>query len=597
MQDFRKETIYFIVVDRFCDGDPENNLGKTDEQYDSTRTNWQMYWGGDLDGIVQKLDYIQGLGASAIWITPVFDQIDDLVEENGVRRAPYHGYWAQDFKQIDEHLVNHHDDVRVFARQDTVFDRLVSELHRRGAKLILDIVCNHSSPHLVGGRGVLLDDGVKIACFEEDQGSWYHHMGDVQNWSDLKDVQTRDLCGLSDFNEESYAFRRYIKEAIELWLNKGVDGLRVDTVKHMPLWFWQEFVSDMRRSKPGVFMFGEWFMGGVYDPDSVTFTRTSGMSIIDFSLRQAIEDALARDVYRGFAQVGDAFQKDGAFQTASELVTFVDNHDMPRFLSIRNDPARFRMANLLIMTARGIPCIYYGSEQLLHNDTNGGNDPYNRPMMERWDTSAPLYREIRVLADLRRRNVAVQKGGVFLHVVTPDMLVFSRRYQGSSIVVAMNKGAPVQLQVADLPLPAGEYRCLLSGRQVDIRVGLAKIQLERNDVLVLENTQPRPHGLASCEFQLNGLSTCYGEEVFLVGDCPELGGWNYEQPVKMEYINGNTWCVDVAFAETCGKPFAYKYFLRSANGIQRELALPRLRTAPDSGAARFRDDWSNPQSA
>ncbi len=334
MQDFRRETIYFIVVDRFCDGDPSNNHAKCDAQYDPTHTDWQLYWGGDLEGIVQKLDYIHGLGASAIWITPVFKQSDSVVIENGVRRAPYHGYWAQDFKRIDEHLVERPEDVRVFASHDSVFDRLVAELHRRGGKLILDIVCNHSSPHLVGGRGELYDDGVKLASYDEDSGGWYHHLGDVQNWSDLDEVQKRDLCSLSDFDEESHRFRTYIKQAIRLWIDKGVDGLRVDTVKHMPLWFWQEFVSDMRRHKPGLFM-------------------------------------------------------------------------------------------------------------------------------------------------------------------------------------------------------------------------------------------------------------------FLVGDCPELGDWDYDRAVPMNYVNSNTWFVDVPFDGTCGSEFAYKYFVRVGGKLSRERALPRRRTAPSEGYRRFRDDWSS----
>jgi cyclomaltodextrin glucanotransferase len=593
MQDFRTETIYFIVVDRFFDGDADNNLGKCNEQFDPSRSDWQMYWGGDLEGIIKRLDYLSGLGASALWITPVFHQIDGVIVENGVRRAPYHGYWAQDFKRIDEHLVNVKDDTRVFARNDTVFDRLIEELHKRGSKLILDIVCNHSSPHLPGGRGVLLDDGVEVASYDQDNGGWYHHMGDVRNWSNLQEVQNGDLCALSDFNEESYTYRRYIKDAILLWLGKGVDGLRVDTVKHMPLWFWQEFVADMRRSRPEIFMFGEWYMGGVYDPESLVFTRSSGMSILDFSLRQAIEDALAKDVYRGFAQVADVLQRDGSYLTASELVTFVDNHDMPRFLSVRNDAARFRMALHLIMTARGIPCIYYGSEQLLHDDTGGGNDPYNRPMMDRWDTTTQLYRELRVLADLRRRNIAVQKGGVFLLVATPDVFVFSRKYQGSAAVVAMNKGATTTMQVADIPLPDGTHRCLLTGKELVVKSGAGELKLDKNCVMVFENTRPTPPSRATCEFQLNGLSTRYGQEVFLIGDCPELGNWDYDRAVRMEYINSNTWCVDVPFEATCGKQYAYKYFVRSPEGLQRELALPRPHVAPDAGQARMRDDWSS----
>jgi cyclomaltodextrin glucanotransferase len=361
----------------------------------------------------------------------------------------------------------------------------------------------------------------------------------------------------------------------------------------MPLWFWQEFVSDMRRHKPGVFMFGEWFLGGVHDPDSLEFTRASGMSMLDFSLRQALVSALATDGGRGFHEVAEVFGKDGLLPTASELVTFVDNHDLPRFLSIRNDAARFRLANVLVMTARGIPCIYYGSEQLLHDDTAGGGDPYNRPMMTEWDTEAPLYRDLRRLADLRRESVAVQKGGMFMHAVSGDVFVFSRRYHGAFAVVAVNRGAPVDVRVVDLPLPDGEYVCLLTRRALRVEQGRATLPLGRDDAWVLCHTPPLVHKKARCEFQLNGLSTAWGEEVFLVGDCVELAAWDYEHPIAMEYVNASTWCADVPFEATCGKDFAYKYFVRDRTSLRREVALPRRRTAPETGYRRFRDDWSS----
>ncbi|MBI5527490.1 MAG: cyclomaltodextrin glucanotransferase [Deltaproteobacteria bacterium] len=592
MQDFRKDTMYFIVVDRFFDGDTQNDHGKNPAQFDPERKNWMMYWGGDLEGIIQKMDYIAGLGASAVWITPVFDQIDDVIGEDGKKMAPYHGYWAQDFKRIDEHLVDRPDDVRVFSRNDTVFDRMVAEMHRRGIKLVLDIVCNHSSPHVVGGTGDVFDDGVRIASYDEDLHGWYHRAGEVRDWRNLQQVQDGDLCGLSDFNEESHDYRSYIKEAMRMWLDKGTDAFRVDTVKHMPMWFWQEFTSDMRRHSPDMFMFGEWFMGGAYDGDSVRFARSSGMSMIDFSLRQAMEEVFARDVYRGFDQLADLFKQDHLFLTASELVTFVDNHDLPRFLSIKNDPARFRMANALVMTARGIPCIYYGTEQLLHDDAGGGNDPYNRPMMASWDTTAPLYRDLRALADLRRRNVAVQKGGMFVRQVTPDVFIFARRYMGSSVVVAMNKGNPAVVSADALPLADATYACVLTGRKVAARDGMVKFDLGKNDVWVLEQTVPPPKGNTVCEFQLNGISTQFGEDIFLTGDCPELGEWDIGHAVKMEYVNQNTWCVDVPFNISCDNEVAYKFFLKSQGGIQRENALPRVRAIPPAGTARFRDDWT-----
>src|ERR1043166_5129894 len=126
--EFRDQTLYFIVTDRFFDGDPQTNVGKEGAAYDATRQQWYMYWGGDLLGIINKLDYLRGMGISALWITPVFDQVDTVVQM-AVPMAPYHGYWAKDFKRIDEHLVEDPAHVRVFTRNDTVFDRLVKELH------------------------------------------------------------------------------------------------------------------------------------------------------------------------------------------------------------------------------------------------------------------------------------------------------------------------------------------------------------------------------------------------------------------------------------------------------------------------------------
>jgi cyclomaltodextrin glucanotransferase len=201
-----RRDIYFIVTDRFCDGDPANNTGKS-RDFDASKTDWWKYWGGDLQGILDKLDYLQGLGASAIWITPVFDQVDRLVPVGEVQMAPYHGYWAKDFRRIDEHLVESPDDVRIFSRDQTVFDRLVGAMHERGMKMVLDIVCNHSNPQSGGGRGELYDDGKLLASFDQDYGGWYRRLGGVEDWNDLNQVQTRDLCGLADFNEETHEFR------------------------------------------------------------------------------------------------------------------------------------------------------------------------------------------------------------------------------------------------------------------------------------------------------------------------------------------------------------------------------------------------------
>ena len=176
--EFRQETIYFIIVDRFNDGDPSNNKGPNPQLYDPTRKYWGKYWGGDLPGIIDKLDYLKGMGVTAIWISPLFEQVEDLQFEN----AAMHGYWTKDFKRINPRFIAKDEDNSLF--KCTAFDRLISGLHQRGMKLILDIVCNHSSPDVNGEKGKLYDDGVLIADYYNDVNNWYYHNPQITDWED-----------------------------------------------------------------------------------------------------------------------------------------------------------------------------------------------------------------------------------------------------------------------------------------------------------------------------------------------------------------------------------------------------------------------------
>ena len=186
--EFRQETIYFLVVDRFYDGDPENSEGPNPELYDPEGKDWGKYWGGDLQGVIDKLDYLKDMGVTAVWLTPLFEQVEALF----IEQAAIHGYWIKDFKRLNPRFIAKGDNPSINQTQeskDTVFDKLVYELHQRNMKLVLDIVCNHSNPDFSGKKGELYDDGVKIADFNDDKDNWYHHYGEVQNWEDEWQVQ------------------------------------------------------------------------------------------------------------------------------------------------------------------------------------------------------------------------------------------------------------------------------------------------------------------------------------------------------------------------------------------------------------------------
>src|SRR4028119_1959468 len=234
--EFRQETLYFLVVDRFNDGDPDNSEGPNPELYDPEGKDWGKYWGGDLQGIIDKLDYLKDMGVTAVWLTPLFEQVEALF----IEQAAIHGYWIKDFKRLNPRFIAKGDNPSINQTQetkDTVFDKLVYELHQRNMKLVLDIVCNHSNPDFSGKKGELYDDGVKIADFNNDVNNWYHHYGEITDWTDEWQIQNKELSGLATFNENNSEYREYIKSAIKQWLDRGVDALRVDTVKHMPIWF------------------------------------------------------------------------------------------------------------------------------------------------------------------------------------------------------------------------------------------------------------------------------------------------------------------------------------------------------------------------
>ncbi len=592
--EFRQETIYFIVVDRFYDGDPANNEGPNPELYDPESKNWGKYWGGDLQGVIDKLDYLKDMGVTAVWLTPLFEQVEALF----VEQAAIHGYWTKDFKRLNPRFIAKGDNPSVNQTQetkDTVFDKLVYELHQRKMKLVLDIVCNHSNPDFSGKKGELYDDGVKIADFNDDKNDWYHHYGEVQNWEDEWQVQNCELSGLATFNENNIAYRSYIKSAIKQWLDRGVDALRVDTVKHMPIWFWQEFTADILTHRPDVFIFGEWIYSDPRNDLSVEFVNESGMTILDFGLCVAIREVLGQGAEAGFQLIQDVLNLDRRYYGATELITFIDNHDMPRFQSLNDDRQMLRLAICLIMTSRGIPCLYYGTEQYLHDDTDGGNDPYNRPMMEQWDSDSQIYRDVRLLSGLRRLNPAISMGSQWQKYLTADVYCYVRRYRDSVVFVAMNRGDSVTVEAVDTELPDGEHTEVLSRRKFEVKEGmLYDLELGSGEVMIFSRVGERVKAKTIVRAQLNSVKTQPGERIAVIGDCPELGNWDISKAYPLEYINTNTWFGEIPFDESAGKLIAYKYvLLREGQSPLRENLVCRRWVLASEGTVKWRDKWAS----
>jgi glycosidase len=412
------EIIYFLLPDRFNDGDPSNNSGRSasadpnESGFDPA--NPDFFHGGDLQGVTAKLDYLHDLGATSIWMSPIFR--NRAVQNYGKGAAPkagFHGYWILDFTDVDPHFGSKED-----------LHRLIAEAKKHGIGTILDAVVNHtadiiqprngihdyqykfSKPYL-DANGKPFDDRDYINrtdfppldantsfpvpptfMSEEDRKikvpAWlndptvYHNRGEATTGGES--AQYGDISGLDDLFTEQLRVVHGMIDIYTNWIKDfDVTGFRLDTVKHVNNEFWQSFIpaiqdAAQKSGRNNFFIFGE-----VYDPDPAVlseFAHRAGMpSVLDFGFQRAV---------RGFASGTDApaklaefFAKDGFYTTptanAYSLVTFLGNHDLGRvghFIS--NDVgaasddeilARDILAHAVLFFTRGIPAIYYGDEQ------------------------------------------------------------------------------------------------------------------------------------------------------------------------------------------------------------------------------------------
>ncbi len=459
-QDYKKQVIYEIITDRFYNGDTSNdNPAVSAGLFDATQTNWRAYWGGDLAGITAKMSYLKGMGVTAIWISPPVDNRNLNTSSTGVD-APYHSYEARDFKRVEEHFGDS-------GNGWTAFDNLITAAHNNGLKVIIDWANNHTSNNAAGEYGALYDSGTFLASYTNDPSNFFHHNGSVSNWTDRYQVQYYALFNLSDLNQENATVDSYLKNAAQLFQAHGVDAFRLDAIKHVT-WGWQYSFANSLFTNNRTFFFGEW-AGGTSDAlyhDSYKFANKSGISELDFGLNDAIRSVFASD--NAFSTLDSTLNTENSnFTWQNDLVTFFDSHDENRFLSVNNNTNRLHEAMAFLLTCRGIPVIYYGDEQYLHNDTSGGGDPYNRPMMTSFSTTTTAYQLINKLSTLRHgSNDALAYGGWQQRWVATDVYIYERKFFNDVVLVAINKNDTSSYVVnsgLNTALPQGTYSDYLGG--------------------------------------------------------------------------------------------------------------------------------------
>lgn len=484
-----EEVFYFVMPDRFANGEPSNDNGSKTiklSQGGFDPSHKGMYHGGDIKGLQDKLPYLKNMGISAIWLTPIM--------RNKAVQGPsagYHGYWVLDFTQIDPHLGSN-DELKAF----------IDAAHQENIKVFFDIITNHTADVIkyqecheadgtpknaceyrslaevkeIGTYTPFLPKGeenVKVPAWLNDP-KYYHNQGETTY--EGENSIYGDFASLDDINTDD---PEVVQGMIDIF--KGVvsefkpDGFRIDTVKHVNIEFWSEFspaVIEHAKSIgiPEFFMFGE-----VYDPNPDVLSKYTSVgkvpSVLDFGFQQAVADTLVAQ--KGTDVFAQLFAQDDKYldedSHPNKLLNFVGNHDMGRFAhflaisehnySEQEKIDRLLLAHALMYFSRGVPVIYYGDEQGFVGD---GHDQDSRQNMEpshvasyndddllatdkttadnNFDQEHLFYQTFAKYADIYYQHQALRSGRqeVVYSQATPGLYAFTRTDKESTLLITVN---------------------------------------------------------------------------------------------------------------------------------------------------------------
>jgi glycosidase len=536
--------MYLVVLDRFFDGSSANNSPEK-----TNKNRLTFFHGGDLKGLTQRLNYLQQLGVTALWITPLYQQVGRVGDSYG-----YHGYWFEDPFRIDPQFGTE-GDFRAFLR----------EAKRRGFKVILDMVVNHAGYE---------------AKLKRQQPEWFHSAADPQN------EESGELAGLPDFRQENPLVAEYLKRTVKHWIDTyPIDGMRMDTVKHVPHAFWRDLIREVDSGvgmKNGVGRPDLFWVGEVLDwnPAKLDSYLEDGFeSLFDFPLQGAIQEVVGRGANTNL--LASTVERSLHRSSPKLMTTLLDNHDIPRFVSRLGLPPketreRLWLAYTLLMTLPGIPQIYYGDEIGML----GSGDPENRRSMPLWafdpvqrshevggqgfclPNPASTFAYLSQLIRLRKTHPSLSVGRYQelwrQNGNAESVFAYLRSDESDPIIVVLNCGSentkPLRIPLGSLTRK--ERELLTSGALMDDLLGgegarlegeYLVVELEGRSVKVLA---PRRFvaGMTEAVFQAE-VEASDEEEVAIAGSVPELGMWNPKRALRLQRVGG-TWTQSLHFLKS-----------------------------------------------
>ena len=494
--------IYLAMPDRFANGDPSNDKFADLRDPNLDRANPFFRHGGDLQGAAQRIPYLKDLGVTAVWFTPVLENNQPLTNEGGTMRASYHGYGFTDQYNVDKRLGG-----------NAAYKSYVQQAHAAGLKVVQDAVYNH-----VGNTHWFLQDLPMKSWLHQ----WPTYTNTTYRYQSITDPHgapsdrkvTLDgwfVPFLPDLNQSNpYVANYLIENAIWSVENFGIDAWRIDTYMYNDQPFMNRCNAALLAEYPRIHIYGESSVNNVVDQayytrNTIGFPFKSNLpGGCDFVLEGAMLDALRQPIsYDGGVQrFYQTLAQDAVYQDPSKLVTFLDNHDHNRFLSeIGDDLDKYKMGLTWLLTTRGIPSMYYGTEILMKNFKDPTDAEVRRDFPGGWAgdkedkfTAAgrsarenEAFDYVRKLATYRRAHPVLHTGKLMQYLPDNGLYVYFRYDAAGTVMVASNTSdKPAALATARFAERMSGFtkaRNVLTGEQLG---SLASLTLPAKTAVVLE---------------------------------------------------------------------------------------------------------------
>jgi neopullulanase len=486
------DVLYLIMIDRFADGERDNNdPAQSRGLYD--RAHKFRYHGGDLQGIINRLPYLKDLGVTAIWLTPWYDNVnhpDEIEKKEGGTTTGFHGYGAIDFYGVDEH----------FGTLSKLRE-LVDEAHKVGIKVIQDQVANHTGPYhpwVEDSPTPTWYNGTRERHLKNVFQTWVLHDPRPESQIKRETMEGWFLDFLPDLNQSDEEVKRYLIQNTLWWIGiTGLDGIREDTWQYVPNEFWRDWTAAIKREYPSFRVVGEvkdgdvvhvsFFQGGRVRFDGID----SGLdTLLDFPLFYSIRHAFAEG--KDVREVAQTLSKDYIYANPDILVTLLGGHDDGRFMSEKNASiAGLKLANTFLMTTRGTPQLYYGDEIAMtgadepttRQDFPGGFPGDTRNAFTRQGRTTAeqeIFEHTRKMARLHAELEPLRRGALLNLHVAAQQYAYARVSERSAVVVVINndtKAAALEFDVSAARLAEGARMTDRLDVSPDVRVANGKLKI------------------------------------------------------------------------------------------------------------------------